>query len=273
MDEALTRWLEAHPYLDAVARFHEVVEEAAAGAGRSVALPGWDACAQELARGVPLLRSAAASVEVAAAAADLLLAVAEGAAVAELPPKLLSDVREVRELVRAPAERERAVGWLLHGEPDSAAPRQAGLVRFLGWTALRHALAPTVAAFAGLREEGAWGREICPTCGAPPAMAQLAGGDPVRFRLLACGGCGTRWRWRRLGCPGCGNEDPARLEVLELEDARLRIDACQACGGYLKTYVGEGEEAVLLADWTTLHLDLLAKDRGLQRLGASLYEL
>jgi hypothetical protein len=43
--------------------------------------------------------------------------------------------------------------------------------------------------------------------------------------------------------------------------------------GYLKTYEGEGNEVVLLADWTSLHLDLLARDRGLKRLAASLHEV
>ena len=53
----------------------------------------------------------------------------------------------------------------------------------------------------------------------------------------------------------------------------LRIDYCEACGGYLKTYNGEGNESVLLADWTSLHLDILARDRGLKRRAASLYDL
>jgi hypothetical protein len=30
---------------------------------------------------------------------------------------------------------------------------------------------------------------------------------------------------------------------------------------------------VLLADWTSLHLDLLARERGLKRMAASLYEI
>jgi hypothetical protein len=30
---------------------------------------------------------------------------------------------------------------------------------------------------------------------------------------------------------------------------------------------------VLLADWTSLHLDLLARDRGLKRMAGSLYEV
>ena len=43
----------------------------------------------------------------------------------------------------------------------------------------------------------------------------------------------------------------------------LRIDYCEACGGYLKTYDGEGNELILI----------LARDRGLKRRAASLYDL
>ena len=53
----------------------------------------------------------------------------------------------------------------------------------------------------------------------------------------------------------------------------LRLDHCETCGGYLKTYDGEGSEAVLLADWTSLHLDFIARDRGLTRMAGSLYDL
>jgi FdhE protein len=56
-------------------------------------------------------------------------------------------------------------------------------------------------------------------------------------------------------------------------EAGLRIDYCDVCSGYLKTYDGEGSESVLLADWTSLHLDMIARDRGLKRLAASLYDL
>jgi len=53
----------------------------------------------------------------------------------------------------------------------------------------------------------------------------------------------------------------------------LRIEYCDGCLAYLKTYDGEGSEAVPLADWTSLHLDLLARERGLKRMAASLYEV
>jgi FdhE protein len=64
------------------------------------------------------------------------------------------------------------------------------------------------------------------------------------------------------------------LEILELErEERFRIDVCRDCNGYLKTYTGEGEGELLLADWTTLHLDILAGREGFQRRADSLYEI
>jgi FdhE protein len=56
-------------------------------------------------------------------------------------------------------------------------------------------------------------------------------------------------------------------------EENLRIDYCGSCGGYIKTYNGSGSESVLLADWTSLHLDVIARDRGLNRLAVSLYEM
>ena len=104
-------------------------------------------------------------------------------------------------------------------------------------------------------------------------MAQLVGTDPGRMRFLSCGCCGTRWQYSRTGCPFC-EADARRLTTLAVDgEAGLRIDSCDLCQAYLKTYDGEGNEAVLLADWTSLHLDVVAHDRGLKRLAASLYEL
>ena len=37
--------------------------------------------------------------------------------------------------------------------------------------------------------------------------------------------------------------------------------------GYIKTYVGHGQEQVLLQDWATLHLDVLAEEKGLSKHG------
>ena len=83
----------------------------------------------------------------------------------------------------------------------------------------------------------------------------------------------SRWRYPRTRCPFCEPQDDHRLAVLSIEgEDGLRIEYCQSCGGYLKTYVGEGREGLLLADWTTVHLDIIARDRGLAGRAGSLYQ-
>jgi FdhE protein len=106
------------------------------------------------------------------------------------------------------------------------------------------------------------------------AMAQLVGSDPGRQRFLSCGCCATRWRYQRTKCPFCESQDDHRISIVTVEgEGGLRIDYCESCRGYLKTYDAEGNEAVMLADWTSIHLDMIARERGLKRLAASLYEL
>jgi FdhE protein len=119
---------------------------------------------------------------------------------------------------------------------------------YLGWTVLARYLRPVVDNFATWRNE--------------------------KRRLLACGRCKSRWWFQRIGRPFCDVENGHRLRVLTVEEeGGLRIEYCNSSGGYLETYDGQGSESVLLADWTSIHLDLIASDRGLKRFGASLYEL
>lgn len=282
MDETLQRWIAAHPYLEDLAHFQAIVEEAVAAAPAPPVAPArLEAYAKDHASGVPLLRSGAAAIDLAPAGDQLALVVAR-VADAPLPGKLRAEAVALRELLRAsPAARREAVAFLRGEASPGAAAGQAGLLRFLGWSALRASLAPLLRDYAAWREAAAsaagedpWMRGECPTCGALPAMAQLSGGEDGRRRRLACGCCGTTWSFRRTGCPFCGEVTPDRLGVLELAGGeRVRLDTCDSCGGYLKTYEGNGEERVFLADWTTLHLDVLARERGLKRVGRSLYDL
>jgi FdhE protein len=77
-----------------------------------------------------------------------------------------------------------------------------------------------------------------------------------------------------MGCPFCELAHAHHLSAIVIEGEKyLRIDYCQSCRAYLKTYNGEGSEPLYLADWTSLHLDIIARDRGLKRLATSLYEL
>src|SRR6476469_6851884 len=99
-------------------------------------------------------------------------------------------------------------------------------------------------------------RPYCPTCGSLPAMSHLVGTDPGRQRFLCCGRCATKWRFGRTVCPFCEGESHKVASATADGEHGLRIDHCDACRAYLKTYAGHGSEAVLLADWTSLHLDL-----------------
>lgn len=269
------RWIEAHPYLEGIADFQELVEHAAAGAAPLEVRPDWEAYAADLAAGVPLLQSPRAALDVAPAAGEALAVVVAGVAAADLPPTLAEPARRLEaSLRRDPRAARAAIAWLLCGAPEKGEPGTGGLARHLGWTALQQVLAPLVAEFGRWRDEERWRRGVCPTCGAAPGVGALVVEGEGRRRELACGCCRTRWAFERVACPFCGSEDAEALGVLEVaQEPGLRLDVCEGCKGYVKTYAGAGAPELFLADWPTLHLDLLARERGYRRLGATLYEL
>lgn len=274
MTSARQSWLAAHPYLEPIARFQALVDEAASqGPSARVQAPAWERWAGDQAAGVPLLESGAAGLDFSAAAAEALGDLARRLAAAAPPGKMGDACREVGEGLSRPEARRWAIDWIAGGaeEPPTGHP---GLLRFLGWTAASRVLRPVVEGAGRCSDRERWGRGYCPTCGALPLSAQLASPESERPRVLICGACRTRWQYQRIGCPFCGNEAQERLSILQVDgEEGLRIDVCDACGGYLKTYTDEGEEALFLADWPTLHLDVLAAQRGFRRAGASLYQL
>jgi len=266
-------WLTAHPYLLSIAAFHAQVEKALLGLPSAVArLPNWDDYEGAYLAGLPLLQSCGATIDL-RPVGTTLEALIEKLGSAPLPDNLLQGIRELQgELHRDADALQRAVVKLL--DPNSRASIDCGLLQYLGWTVMAHYLSRVVDGFGNWRDEESWLRRYCPTCGSLPAMAQLVGLDPGRLRFLSCGRCGTRWRYRRTGCPFCQNEDDARLGAIVVgEETDLRIDYCDCCNGYIKTYDGRGNESMLLADWTSLHLDIIARDQGLNRLAVSLYEM
>jgi FdhE protein len=254
----VSAWIERHPYLRSLAALHEAVE------GPTAALPRRDPrSAEEIARGVPLLKSRSLDPQVFVEAGTILAATAQALLRAQLPAPLLEECGALcAQLQDDPAFAVRLVRAV--AEMSVAA---SSLETYLAWKALGRALGPSE------RTEG-WTRNCCPTCGTLPAMAFLRPSDRGRERALSCGLCGTRWTYARIGCPYCRSDELQELGVLEPEDDEgFRIDVCRHCDAYLKTYVGKGEEALALADWSTLHLDAACRERGLRRAGPSLYEL
>jgi FdhE protein len=233
----LDQWVLDHPFLEGIARLLARIDKAAKSvAVPSLCFPDWDGYRDDFAAGVPLLASTAAAMDV--------------SPVDEAVPRVLHALRG-----------------------DTGATETKGLHQYLRWHLLSSALQQIARAFDAWRDDERWRHPRCPTCGSLPAMAQLVGVDPGRRRLLSCGHCGTRWQYGRTICPFCDAQSH-RLTGLALEgQGGLRLDYCESCRGYLKTYDGHGDETVMLADWTSLHLDALANDRGLIRRAASLYEL
>jgi FdhE protein len=264
-------WLAAHSYLRPVAELSAEVERAAAGIEiLDASLPEWEDYRADFLAGVPLLSSANAAVDL-EPGGRMAVALLRSLASDTSPGWLATEAGALHaELRNAPQIGNRIADFLLGDE--TLAPSSPGLLRYVSWTAMARFLRPVVKGFDGWRDEERWLRRNCPTCGSLPAMAQLVGADPGRKRLLSCGCCGTRWQFKRTGCPFC-DSDSQRLASVTIEgEPGLRIDHCESCSGYLKTYDGEGEEALLLSDWSSLHLDLIAHDRGLKKLAASLYE-
>jgi FdhE protein len=279
-------WLAEHPYLQPMADLHAVVNSTAAGITvATVNIPAWENYVDDFNAGMPLLRSSKVAIDL-GRAEGMIISLAQKLASKPLPGNLAQQSQALAADLHSDEPRNDkdslgcALAWLL--DKQSFSPTQpgllqySGLLQYLGWTVLARYLRQLVTAFANWRQvadnEERWLRNYCPTCGSPPAMAQLVGTDPGRLRLLSCGCCATRWRYRRTQCPFCEKDDH-RLPALAVEGSHLRIDYCETCGAYLKTYNGEGSEDVLLADWTSLHLDIVACDRGLKRLAGSLYQL
>ncbi|NOY87294.1 MAG: formate dehydrogenase accessory protein FdhE [Deltaproteobacteria bacterium] len=112
-----------------------------------------------------------------------------------------------------------------------------------------------------------WEHGFCPVCGGGPAVATLEGEGGKRH--LICHRCETKWRFGRILCPFCGNSDHEKLGFFTLEDgdSRLRVDFCNSCRGYIKTWeTGEDDNGhPEVEDLKTPGYDLAAEGEGYRR--------
>lgn len=115
-----------------------------------------------------------------------------------------------------------------------------------------------------------WLRGYCPICGSPPAISELR--DEGR-RSYLCSFCGCEWPSERLKCPFCENTDHTKLHYFYAEgDEAHRIDLCDNCKQYIKTVDSRKlsyEPALDLEDIVTIHLDIIASEKGFKRPSAS----
>jgi FdhE protein len=110
-----------------------------------------------------------------------------------------------------------------------------------------------------------WEHGFCPICGSFPKLGEFRGLEQIRW--LRCGLCAAQWQLSRLHCPYCGNRDHHQLGYLHIEgeEGQFRAATCDCCRHYTKmvsTLTPLSPPQLLVTDLATLHLDLLAADRG-----------
>jgi FdhE protein len=186
-------------------------------------------------------------------------------------PEPLADAG--RGLQALPASDRRALidTWL--DDPSLVAP----LVGFWMGTAAMPLL-ERAATGARLPSPEGWRGGACPLCGGSAQVSVIAeesgefmGGSP---RSLVCGRCAAWWSFPRAVCALCGEEDPRKLASYVAESRRwVRIDACDTCHGYVKTFdlreKGATDVVPLVDDVATLVLDVWAIERGIDRMVVS----
>jgi FdhE protein len=110
-----------------------------------------------------------------------------------------------------------------------------------------------------------WNRGYCPACGSWPAVAEVVGGH----RTLRCSFCSSAWELNTYACIYCGEKGEAFVTAAPNEDRKdRRVEACTACGGYLKTVdLTELSPFPLLSisDMETTDLDVAAMEHGYAR--------
>ncbi len=167
---------------------------------------------------------------------------------------------DLQDVIRSPMEEGRLDRLLTGQKLDKK------LILFLAYESLQPSIQASVE---GLHAEGAfdtWLKGYCPICGSQPHLSLLRDAEGKRF--LLCSFCGYSWRVDRMTCPFCMNTKPDSLLYFygEGEEA-YRIDTCDQCHQYIKTIDTRKLEMIdpVLEDLATLHLDLLASQKGYQR--------
>jgi FdhE protein len=113
-----------------------------------------------------------------------------------------------------------------------------------------------------------WWEGYCPLCGAWPVLAEYVGLE--RKRQLRCGRCGTGWTLPMLRCVFCDETDHEQLGYLapDGDEEMRKVEVCKTCKGYVKglaTVRSLAPWAILLDDLGTVHLDVVAIERGYER--------
>jgi len=140
------------------------------------------------------------------------------------------------------------------------------ILRFLIHMSIKPSIDANVSQLKDQADLKNWLRGYCPICGSLPKISELRGEGQ---RYLICSFCGFKWQGERLSCPFCENRDHETLHYFYAEGQEAyRLDVCEKCRQYIKTIDTrklDYEPELNLEDITTMHLDLLASEKGFKR--------
>ncbi len=186
-------------------------------------------------------------------------------------PHMAKEVTKIEEILDQNRVdlKELWVGGVKEGRGEEIA-HQFGLDKKVFSFFIQEAMRPSIeAAVENLRgklETENWLRGYCPICGSLPYLSFLK--EEVGKRYLLCSFCRYQWRVERLSCPFCNNKEQEFLHYLYAEgEETCRIDLCDKCHQYIKTIdLRRIEDSdLVLEDLATLHLDMLASQKGYKR--------
>ena len=279
-------FLKQHPFLAETERIHRLVDEAV-GTLEPIQLPE-RAVTKTLTEKLPILQQETYRRRMVRAVYLMQEEVFARIVEADVPSLMQESAREylaVLKKLRKAAKEEFIIAVLTQDKEAFAAlceqhALNEGFIRSTIWRMIA-ALVP-----AELKEPDGWNPDrdrprfrenYCPVCGRRPVLAELRKYREGRTRDLICGGCGTRWLYARVGCVYCGNTNLEKMHTLEPTDSDLmRLDICDVCDSYIKTYRGPANgsdaDAIYRQDWASVHLDLLAEEKGLHKKGNPILE-
>ncbi len=138
-------------------------------------------------------------------------------------------------------------------------------VIFLGVSAIKPSLWYVRAKFANhVPPDFPWRKNYCPICGSLPSLLLLKEKEGRKYG--SCAWCEHQWLMNRIECPYCLNQLQESLGYIAIEDDEVyRVEYCESCKHYFKLIDCrplEVEPVPPLEEFTTLHLDMLAQEKG-----------
>jgi FdhE protein len=186
-------------------------------------------------------------------------------------PRMAGQVEKIRDLLgKKKIDLKKLFDGGVKEETIGQVAAESGLDKSILSFFLQSSIRPSIEAgveqLRGEVDPETWRKGHCPACGSPPSLSLLKGVEGKRYLLCSC--CGSQWRADRLRCPACDNKERESLGYFCAEgEEAFRIDLCDRCHRYIKTidYRSLEESDPCLEDLATLHLDILASEKGFQR--------